>query len=118
MAVEGQFDLEAFCDPSEFGSDAVIATATGPVAVTATFSEAASTAVPTQAGNTTFSPLMMQAAKITTATLKAIVPTFQLQGRVAQDDGITVAPGQYAGAYRIIDLRTSAQMTTLILHRA
>lgn len=118
MSVESQIDFDAFCDPSEFGSDAVISTASGPVAVTADFGEAAVTAIPTQAGSSSFSPLMMQAANVTTATLKAILPTYQLQGKVGQGDTIAVPAGQYAGTYRIIDVRTSGPMTALILHRS
>lgn len=118
MAVESQFDLDTFHDPSEFGSDGVIATQFGSVNVTITMAEAAAVVMPTQNGNSTgFSSVIMQAASVSTATYKGIVPTYQLLNKVAQDNTLTVAEGQHAGTYTIIDVNNNGQMTTLVLHK-
>lgn len=113
MAVESLSDLNGFVNPDEFGVHCFIVTAFGQIEVNGIFDEAALTVEPTTS-NSSYSSVMIQAAEVTTTRPLLLVPTHQLQSKVAQDDEVTIGEARYV----IADIRKDGEMSVLLLHQA
>jgi hypothetical protein len=116
MAVESDADLLGFFDPTEFGTEAVIAAVSGPIEFAGIIDSEAGSDRPGSNSRSGSSPFLTGAADAKIQTIQMMTPFAPVSDARAEDT-LTIAAGPYAGAYRIRDIQRDGEVCRLLLNK-